>query len=317
MNALKALAGTVLAVCVSLAGAADEDVAALSARLRKAILADDIAELTAVLDARPEFTTDRLVSDRTFMHGFAATGKIEAARVFLAHGANVDAADSQGATPLVMAAWQKQHAMVEFLLGAGADPTITVQTEGNPGLLQFVDRSQQPETYQLLESAIQRRNDPFMAWIQAVRRGDVAAMKLSLAEHPEYATQPFKNGDWPLYAAIATRKLDAVTFLLDAGADPNSVENENGAMPLHMALATDNPAVAGLLLERGADPNPALTTAAGECKYELLELLLARKADVNFLDQGTTALDHALVANQDRCVTLLKEHGAKRAKDLR
>ena len=317
MNALKALAATVLTVCVSLAGAAEEEAAALSARWRRAILSNDVAEMNAVLDARPEFVTLRLVSDRTYLHGFAATGKIEAARVFLAHGADVNAGDSQGATPLFMAAWQKQAAMVAYLLEAGADPTVTVTLDGNPGVLQFVDRSAQPETYALLEKAIELRKDSFGAWARAVASGDVAGMKQVLAIHPEYAKQPFKNGGWPLYNAIATSKIDAVTFLLDAGADPNSVEKENGAVPLHMALATSNFEIAGLLMDRGADPNQALVTAAGDCRVEMLELLLAHEVDVNFRVEGVTALDHAHLAGLDQCVRIQKKHGPKRGRDLK
>ena len=62
---------------------------------------------------------------RTFLHGCAEKGDVEAARVFLELGAEIDAIELEyGGTPLAAAARSGKAEMVRFLLDQGADPTI-------------------------------------------------------------------------------------------------------------------------------------------------------------------------------------------------
>ena len=61
---------------------------------------------------------------RTFLHGCAEKGDVEAARVFLELGADIDAIELEyGGTPLAAAARSGKGEMVRFLLDQGADPT--------------------------------------------------------------------------------------------------------------------------------------------------------------------------------------------------
>ena len=61
---------------------------------------------------------------RTFLHGCAEKGDVEAARAFLELGADIDAIELEyGGTPLAAAARSGQAEMVRFLLDQGADPT--------------------------------------------------------------------------------------------------------------------------------------------------------------------------------------------------
>ena len=66
---------------------------------------------------------------RTFLHGCAEKGDIEAARTFLELGADIDAIElANGGTPLAAAARKGQVEMVRFLLDAGADPAAPVES---------------------------------------------------------------------------------------------------------------------------------------------------------------------------------------------
>lgn len=62
---------------------------------------------------------------RTFLHGCAEKGDVEAARTFLELGADIDAIElANGGTPLAAAARKGQVEMVRFLLEQGADPAV-------------------------------------------------------------------------------------------------------------------------------------------------------------------------------------------------
>ena len=303
-----------LAIAPRSAIAADEGADA-GQRLATALKAGDMKELSAVLDEMPGLAAAKGPHGRTLLHGMAYQGNVEAARVFLEHGANIDATDDEGATPLVLAVMGKQPAMVHYLLDAGADPTIRLTYEGNPMAVDFADLSAQPDIYYTIKKATLRKTDPVMAWIEAVSRADVPEMKLILAMHPEYASSPYPSGSWPLFNAVVTGKREAVEFLLDAHA-PVDAQEKDGSSALFLAVVAENAGIANLLIDRGANPSTALTLAAGECKLGMLELLLDRGADVNYLDRGTTALDHALLMGHDDCIKLLKRSGGKRGKDL-
>ncbi|KAJ1465675.1 ankyrin repeat-containing domain protein, partial [Baffinella frigidus] len=56
----------------------------------------------------------------------------------------------------------------------------------------------------------------------------------------------------PLHAAVRTKHLEVVRFLLGAGADKNAPDND-GHTPLHIAAIHGHPEVVRALLEAGAD----------------------------------------------------------------
>ena len=283
-------------------------------RMMAALTNGDMKELSAVLDEVPALAIGKGPHGRTLLHGVASRGNVDAARVFLEHGANIDATDDEGATPLVMAVIGKQAAMVHYLLDAGADPTIRLTIEGNPMAKDLASLDQR-DIYDTIRKATVRKSDPMMAWIEAVGRADVPEMKALLVLHPEYGSSPFPGTGWPLFHAIATGKREAVELLLDAHAPIDSKE-EDGTTPLFLAVVSENADIVNLLIDRGADPNTVLSMAAGECKLGMLQLLLDRGADVNHRDGKATALDHALLMGHDECIKLLKSKGAKRGKDL-
>jgi uncharacterized protein len=56
----------------------------------------------------------------------------------------------------------------------------------------------------------------------------------------------------PLHSAAAAGQTEIARMLIDAGADPDAVQ-EGGFVPLHAAAQSGNAELAELLLERGAD----------------------------------------------------------------
>jgi len=136
------------------------------------------------------------------------------------------------------------------------------------------------------------------------------------------------DGLTALMWAARAGAVDAMTALLDAGADPNARDARNGWTPLFHAVHTHQVEAVRLLLDRGVDPNQrvALLTpllmAAADADPSIVRLLLAHGADPKTRGVGgSTALSEAVsggaLSDLDRplfggchpaAVRVLKEH---------
>jgi len=70
----------------------------------------------------------------------------------------------------------------------------------------------------------------------------------------------------PVHAAAASRNLDILRAVLEAGGDPN-VPQQQGFVPLHEAATSGNREMAELLVKHGA--NPRLANDAGKSSIDL------------------------------------------------
>ena len=131
----------------------------------------------------------------------------------------------------------------------------------------------------------------------AAAANDAAAVRRLLADgHPpdetatgdgEPAPQPAGHSLTPLMWAARRGALDAITLLLDAGADPNARDARNEWTPLQHAIHTRRRDAALLLLDRGANPNARsapgrltpLLMAAGSPDPAIVAALLSHGAD--------------------------------------
>lgn len=141
----------------------------------------------------------------------------------LKQGANVNAPEPNGTTPLHWAVYQRDAAMVKRLLAAGAKPNVVNQFGSSP----------------MQEAAI---------------TGDAPIIKMLLAAgaDPDSANA---DGQTALMLAARTGHIDAAKALLIAGAHVNAVETFGGQSALMWAAAEKQPAMIRLLLEYGAKAN--------------------------------------------------------------
>ncbi|MBB5359832.1 quinoprotein dehydrogenase-associated probable ABC transporter substrate-binding protein [Rhodanobacter sp. ANJX3] len=228
----------------------------------------------------------------------------DAARIkFLAaHGADLNARDSMGATPLTSAAGARDSDTVKLLLQLGADANAS----NGDGVT------------------------PLMA---AAQRDHVPSVE-ALLQHGASLTVKDAKGLTPLCGALENRSFLAATTLLNAGASPNAACGANGLTPL-MIVATHLEAersgnvpvddglylsdgvapqqVGKLLVSKGADANArsksgltALMVAAGHDNAPLIGLLIQAGAKVDARsDDGKTALDIAKENGSDASIQTL------------
>lgn len=109
------------------------------------------------------------------------------------------------------------------------------------------------------------------------------------------------EGMTPLMEAASENDTEAISTLLDEGADINEADSE-GSTALHWAVYSGYYDAAALLLENGADTNtvdiydatPLISAVFAE-DVEMVKLLLEYGADANYIDaSGYTAYDYAI-----------------------
>lgn len=140
---------------------------------------NDLEDCRRLLETGANVNEHRGKADQTPLHIAAENGHFEIASQLLAHGAEVDATDAQGSTPLLLAAkWANNNYinLVQLLLLAGANPNCT-DTFGKSPLF-FAARRQDAGLVQLLAEA---DADGWLPTAAALRMDEVVARGLSLA----------------------------------------------------------------------------------------------------------------------------------------
>jgi ankyrin repeat protein len=220
-------------------------------------------------------------------------GALDLARLVVEAGADVTACADDGVCPLEIAAQAGNEAVVTFLVERGA-----LTPRSGPAALEAVVRA--GGSVELLKLLVAKgaapRPETLAAALTSGGLDRVRALAPGALE-PEAATG--------LLLAAVTRPdaLEAVTFALDKGADPNGTSEADA--PLATALDRKQPKVAQLLLERGASPNAAGTRVGSTVlvgallakDLETVKLLLERGARPEGVDErGNTPLHLALTA---------------------
>lgn len=158
----------------------------------------------------------------------------------------VEAANSEGASPLIWAAYYRRREIGELLISRGVRPDIF-----EASALNLNSRARE-----LLESDrtwVDRYS--FDGWTPlhlAAHFGSVDVLRTLLANGASHrATSHNSNGNQPLQAAASGRQIETVTLLLEAGADPDA-GSESGFTALHTAAASGDVDMTRNLLEAGA-----------------------------------------------------------------
>lgn len=297
--------------------------------LKSAVEAGNIEFVKALLELGAD--ADVTSTGGTPLHSAVMWDHLDVAEVLLDAGANPDAQDVDGWTPLMYA---RSFAGVELLLGAGADPCIADQFGA-----EAIEKHSDPDIVDLLlaSGATVQPRDPTCGTPlhKACRDGNVSLVRqlLDRGAHVEAMT------GWrltPTMAAAEWNHAEVVRILLDAGARVETEDSE-GRTALHYAavpeaftafqlarkssqqdpeawLADFDPDVAEMLRTHHAD---ALTPTASTYGYVAsddntsLELLLASGGELERADhEGRTPLLLAALWGRPARVAALLRSGA-------
>jgi ankyrin repeat protein len=325
-----------LALMYYVGGGVAEDV---SAAIRWASIADALGAvdtLSSLLGG--EASDDRAApvsSNVQRLHDAISEGDVEAVRVAIADGADVEALDYMERTPLMAAASEGHIEIVQALLDAGADPNhyrvevmfvavldtaLKRAREGkHRAVVKLLEEAGALEAKDLPDPnalAVEASGTPHERLVDALWGDDEARVRKALADGAD------ANGDAHdqpvLAAAVRLRKPGYVKLLLEAGADPNT---RDSGEPVLLQWVFDEAGVECFeaLLAGGADPNvrskgvDAVANLPPEAKLRLrmLRALLARGFEVDRRDaDGYTLLARAVEQSDVDAFELLLEHGA-------
>ena len=194
------------------------------------------------------------------VHAAVRTGEVARVEEALKAGAALEARDSWGRTPLIVALQQGKAPVVELLLARGADVNATDAWGRTPLLV----------AAQMRNTAAMRQLIALKADVNAANRNDIT----------------------PLIASAQMNNVEAVVLLLEARADPNRADNL-GWTALMWAASRNRDALVRLLLAGGADAGK--TARDGATALELARRGTADPALLTLLESRTPAKPAASV----------------------
>lgn len=190
----------------------------------------------------------------------AAFGSNDQVEKLLKQGADPNARNEQGDTPLI--AYAKKNGgnpeLINLLLEAGAD-IDAVDKDGNTALIELVRCGKSQSLQWFLEAGAD--------WDKENNKGQTAHMiarnnhhsdvyeLLERAGAADHELHEPKQLNAALLQASQDGKLDRASKLLEKGADVNARNEANDLTPLMLAAGNGHSEVAELLLEKGADVN--------------------------------------------------------------
>lgn len=269
----------------------------------------------------------------TPLHYAATFGSVESVRILLDHGADPNARNRAGATPLVSAAYDL--AKTRLLVEKGADVNAHAANGITPLMVAASVHGNVATVRYLLDKGADAkavRDNGDDALLTAALKSEPEAVKLLLdkAADPHRANKAGVTALMNAFLNVGDPEM--VRLLLAAGSDVNAFNTDGGhrpigpittfrLTPLMYAAPAADPAVVATLLKAGAKVNAEdyrhmtalmLAVATDRPHVETVRELIAAGADVNATDQfGDSVLDWALKFHHPEILAALQQAGAK------
>lgn len=268
---------------------------------------------------RPEkmITTPSEYFKTTALHKAAEEGDLSACQTLLQKGADVNAWDEQGWSPLILAVQLHHTEVADFLLSNGAQMSYSYKREDTTEerkrqremMGRFARMSERKEQMremfkdtpeEIVDEILSDENlqsmDESMVDLHFAPTDEhainhcnsLAMLKLLVKKHGADINHVGSDGYWPLAIFAENDDLEAVTWLLENGADPNTTST--GSTAIYKAIANDNLPMVKLLIKHGASVK--VTDVDGcspffSCEsLAMAKLLLDQGADPTVLDQA-------------------------------
>ena len=209
----------------------------------------------------------------SILHTASFWGHIDIIEDLLKKGADTEAKDHKGVTPLMVAVMFRKVEVIKCLLEYGANPNGKAGTDKMTCLYRVLDK----KTDNITEFII------FKLLLKYGARTDEAC----------------GTKNWtPLHVAASFNRSYQVKFLLDLGTNVD-IEASHGVTPLHLATDRCHEDVVKILIKAGANINKRgskdqwtpLHTAVNSKSLKMVQLLVENGADIDPQDsQGTTPL---------------------------
>lgn len=169
-----------------------------------------------------------------FIHVFAVRGRTSVIRWLLENGAEIDAKDGLGRTPLICAVINQQAETIQLLLDKGAD--IAATFDGNTVLMEAVMQNHEGIVLMLLEQGVDKeaQNNAGNIALQIAAASDFVRIVRHLLDKGANINTNDKKGITPLMSAAIRNKLWMVELLLEREADVDAKDKDGEtALEIH------------------------------------------------------------------------------------
>ncbi|OHS96402.1 ankyrin repeat protein [Tritrichomonas foetus] len=269
----------------------------------------------------------KTANDLLPIHYACYGGAIEVASFLCMNKVNVNAAPPNSHfTPIFLATCAKSVTILNLLFDSGAViPNYTPGNVSRTPLTQAIQNSDIDCIKLILENTNMMRADMknYSPLMKAISSYAFDAVPL-LVEHGVDVAYQTPEGRSALFIACFMKQENIVRYLIDHGASVTQ-RGQLGQYPVHWAAATDNVNILKMILEAGADPNvvddnkrpPSFSALCSpNNSYEILKILFEHGVNPNAIDMKTksTILVSLLMNNptdnQKRTIRLILDNGA-------
>jgi ankyrin repeat protein len=241
---------------------------------------------------------DQILGAQLLYHA-AYSGNIELIDVLIARGANLEAKDTEGKTPLFIAISMHNPSTVKYLLNLGANP-YSVDIYDNSALgfaeqeLQYENEPQEIEARKAIIELLKKgqknyAHEGFGEKVRKFKKKVIAAAQKREGLYKKSAVMP-KELVEKLVKAIRNNDISALRKYFDAGGAIDAID-ENGLTLLHWAVWLAKMNSIEFLLSRGADIEARNNTgetplflAIKEYDFPTVRYLLNQGANYNTSD---------------------------------
>ncbi|KAH9597075.1 Ankyrin repeat-containing domain [Trypanosoma melophagium] len=231
----------------------------------------DTVKCAEVLKQKPDLINSVEAGGFAALHFAAFNGDLDMIRMLLEYHPDLELRNYDGNTPLIMAAKGHQNEAIRLLVDAGADVNFRTPTGGTAA--HFAASMGYVDTVRLLVELgadvlhLNCETGTVLHW--AAHSGDLNCIGAMIYEFKIPIDIKDVHGGTALFTALFMKKVEAVEFLLEHGADPQAVIEGDLSTPLHIAVEHANTECVKLLLSFGANPNVA--NKSGETPVMLTE----------------------------------------------
>ena len=257
----------------------------------------------------------------TVLHHAAILNHTEIFHLFLGRGADINAKDNYGNTPLHFAVHEGQLKVIDALLKSSS---IDINVVNNYGItpLFLAAKVRSPKIARVLLSHPECNvnmavNDAGMTMLHYVVNDGLEKMAALFLNHGATDVNVKNNeGQTPLHAAVAFKQVNMVKALLQHNSIQANLPDNSGKSPLMLAVAKDLVEIVGILLSSGKCKSKWSTKDStmvwgyiceNHLNEEIVRLLTTHdKINVNAVDaRGETFLHVAVNSNRLEVVETL------------
>ena len=223
-------------------------------RLIEAVKKENIKEVKRLIQAGANINA-KDKKGKTPLHFAAQQGNFELVKLLIENGADVNAKDNAWITPLHLAAYSNQVKVVRFLVEKGADVDAsdyflwrTYYYTTDSSLFNYLVKKSD-----FVESEYVLNPSPSLYIYIAAIVGDLNRVKKYSAHLKNINIRDSIFQIPLLHYAVAGGNVEVIKYLLSKGADINISDND-GITPIHIAAGTGQIEALKYLIENGADP---------------------------------------------------------------